>query len=469
MEGKPASEPVPMERLDRPPRGALATLGLFLLGNGEAIRRLAATPRLWLVGLLFTFSAGLAREYDAEDLLAEPWHVLIAPGASLIAATALWLFVQLSGIRRWVWSPAKPLESSTQPDTERGLEPPPANPPSPPRLLDSYLAFLGLFWLTAPLAWLYGIPFERFQSAGEAASSNLWMLTVIALWRVVLMIRVLQVLYGIGGVVASIIVLLFGTVLMLIALFTMPVPIFAVMGGVRLGDADRSLAFLAMLGKFFGSIAAFVLLLLWGTTFLDKRRWTWQIAATTVPLRRLVSLALMASAWWCLWLPVTQPEQRLRVQVERALRADDFATGLTMLASNPPEAFPPHWDPPPRIGYTGEARPDPGDVLLYLLDHPHLLEQPHGERCLRLFEAKLTAQGWIYILSLRGKRTALSNLVTLLERMPDAGRLMHPDLPPHEQDRDLYGLHRVLSGVDVTDDPALKQRINALLERYPLQ
>ncbi len=457
-----------MEPLGRPPRGALATLGLFLLGNGEAIRRLAATPHLWLVGLLFTFSAGLAREYDAEDLLAEPWHLLIAPGASWVAATALWLFVQLSGIRRWVWSPAKPLESSMNPDMERGLEPPPANPPRAPRLLDSYLAFLGLFWLTAPLAWLYGIPFERFQSAGEAASSNLWMLTLIALWRVVMMVRVLQVLHGIGGVVASIIVLFFGTVLMVIALFTMPVPIFAVMGGVRLGDADRSLALLAMFGKFIGSIAAFVLLLLWVTTFLDKRRWTWQIAATTVPLRQLVILALMASAWWCLWLPVTQPEQQLRGQVERALRADDFARGLSVLASHPPEAFPPHWDPPPRIGYTGEAKPEPGDVLLYLLDHPHLQEQPHGERCQRLFEDKLTAQGWIYMLSLRDNPTALSNLVTLLERMPDAGRLMHPDFPAHERDGDLYGLHHVLSGVHASD-PALRQRINALLARYPLQ
>lgn len=469
MEDKRASDHLPMEPLGRPPRGALVTYGLFLLGNGEAIRRLAATPRLWVVGLLFTVSAGLAREYDAEDLLAEPWHLLIAPGASLVAATALWLFVHASGTGRWMWSPAKPLESSVYPDSAPGLEPPPDNPPPAPRLRDDYLTFIGLFWLTAPLAWFYGIPYERFQSAGEAASSNLWTLQLVALWRVVLMIRVLQVLYGIGGVVASIIVLLFGTVVMLIALFTMPVPIFAVMGGVRLGDADRSLALLAMLGKIFGSFAAFVLLLLWTTTFLGKRRWTWQIAATTVPLRPLMILALVASAWWCLWLPITQPEQRLRGQVERALRADDLATGLTVLASHPPEAFPPHWDPPPRIGYTGDAKPDPGDVLLFLLDHPSLLEQPYGAHCQRLFEDKLIAQGWIYMQSLTRNRTALANLVTLLERMPDAERLMHPELPPHERDRDLYGLHRVLSGVSVSDDPAMRQRINALLERYPLR
>lgn len=372
MEDKPASDHVPMARLDRPPRGALATYGLFLLGNGEAIRRLAATPRLWLVGFLFTFSAGLAREYDAEDLLAEPWHLLIAPGASLVAATALWLFVQLSGIGRWVWSPDQPQEPSAQPDTEPGLEAPRANPPPAPRLLDSYLAFLGLFWLTAPLAWFYGIPYERMMSAGEAASSNLWTLLLIAWWRVVLMIRVLQVLYGIGGVVASIIVLLFGTVVMLIALFTMPVPIFAVMGGVRLGESDRLLASLAFSGRILGTLAAFVLGLAWLLSFSARRRWSWNISITPLSLKPLMILTVIAITWWCAWLPVTQPEKRLRGQVERALRANDFATGLSVLASHDVEDFPPHWDPPPRIGYAS-VRPDPIAVLMYLQDHSSAL------------------------------------------------------------------------------------------------
>ena len=31
-----------------------------------------------------------------------------------------------------------------------------------PSFFRCYAAFLGLFWLTAPLAWLYAIPYERF-------------------------------------------------------------------------------------------------------------------------------------------------------------------------------------------------------------------------------------------------------------------------------------------------------------------
>jgi hypothetical protein len=457
-----------MEPLDRPSRGTLATYGLFLLGDGAAIRRLAATPRLWLVGLLFTFSAGLAREYDAEDLLAEPWHLLIAPGASLVAATALWLFVQLSGIRRWVWSPATPQTSSTQPDTEPGLEAPPTNPPPAPRLRDSYLTFLGLFWMTAPLAWLYGIPFERFQSAGQAATSNLWLLAVIALWRVVVMIRVLMVIYGIGGVVASIIVCFFGNAVMLAAILSIPVPIFAIMGGVRLGAADQGIALLSLAGRIIGTATLLFLGLLWVASFLDRKRWSWHVTASSVSLRPLILVALAAIGWWCAWLPITQPEQQLRGQVDRALRHEDFATGLRVLASHPPEAFPPHWDPPPRIGYAMHSTPNPGDVLLFLIDHPELLALPYGNRCQSLFEDKLISEGWMYSTRLQKSRAALANLVTLLERMPDANRLMHPQLPPEVYDRGLYGMHNVLSQLDASSDPALKQRIDALLARYPV-
>ncbi len=450
-----------MARLDRPPRGALATLGLFLLGNGEAIRRLAATPRLWLVGLLFTFSAGLAREYDAEDLLSEPWHLLIAPGASWAAATALWLLVQVSGLRRWVWSPAKPQTSSRPPESETELESPPAKPPSAPRLRDNYLAFLGLFWLTAPLAWFYGIPFERFQSAGQAASSNLWLLTLIALWRVVLMVRVLQVLYGIGGVVASIIVLFFGNALMLAALVTMPVPIFAIMGGVRLGEADRTLAFLAFAGRFLGTITLFVLLLAWVSTFLARKRWSWNITTTPVPLTPLTWLGVVAIVWWYAWLPVTQPEQRLRGQVERALHADDFATALSVLSSHPSEAFPPHWDPPPRIGYLN-ARPDPVDVLLYLVD------QPADARIQRLFEDKLLNEGWMGAQSRFHHPTMFLRLLTLLERLPDASRLLHAQHSSAGRHDHMPGFYDELSALGKNQqDPVIRQRVDALLARYP--
>ena len=43
--------------------------------------------------MLFVISAGFAREYDGEDLLHQPWHVLLPLVTSLI--TSLLLFVLL--------------------------------------------------------------------------------------------------------------------------------------------------------------------------------------------------------------------------------------------------------------------------------------------------------------------------------------------------------------------------------------
>ncbi len=434
----------------RAPRGTLATVGLFLLGNGEAIRRLAATPRLWLVGLLLTLSAGLARDYDGEDLLAEPWHLLIAPGASFVAATVLWLLVQLSGTGRWAWS-LSPAPERDEGGPNATLEPPPNPLPPRPRWWDSYCVFLGLFWLTAPLAWFYGIPYERFQSAGDAMGSNLWTLQLVALWRVVLMIRVLIVLYGIPLVTAGIIVLLFGDALMLLALKAAPVPIFAAMGGVRLGDAERALAGAVFIADILGTLAFFGLFLAWLVSFADRRRWSWNLIPVPVSITPLIIVALVASGFWCAWLPFTQPEQQLRHHIEHEMRTGDFATGITLLEQHFPADLPPHWDPPPRQdGH--QPNPDPLDVLLYLIDHP-------AKRWIQdLYESKLL-NGASYFYQQDGKR--ITSLVTLLERSPDSKFLLGD---AHSR----FGLRWLISYARKQEtDPAMSARLDALLQRYP--
>src|SRR5689334_7658685 len=62
----------------------------FLVGQREAIVDVAQAPGALAVGAVFVLSAGLAREYDGEDLRAEPQHLLIPFFASL--ATSLLLF-----------------------------------------------------------------------------------------------------------------------------------------------------------------------------------------------------------------------------------------------------------------------------------------------------------------------------------------------------------------------------------------
>ena len=56
---------------------------------------------------------------------------------------------------------------------------------------------MSLFWMTAPIAWLYAIPVERFMASYQAAQANLTLLGIVSLWRVLLMSRVLEVLLAI--------------------------------------------------------------------------------------------------------------------------------------------------------------------------------------------------------------------------------------------------------------------------------
>jgi hypothetical protein len=106
--------------------------------------------------------AGLAREYDGVFLPCEPWRLLIPFAVSTAMGTILWSAFLL------------PRKSGTV-----GLR-----------------SFLGVFWMSAPLAWLYGIPYERFLSPLAAFNANLWTLGIVTIWRVAWVTRVVSVLRG---------------------------------------------------------------------------------------------------------------------------------------------------------------------------------------------------------------------------------------------------------------------------------
>lgn len=118
----------------------------YLVGSRSAILEIAASRSSLLIGGIFVFSAGLAREYDGEDLLHEPWHVFRPFAASLISGGLLFLLVHSAAALN-----------------ERKKVP----------IFEAWKRFMGLFWLTAPMAWLYAIPYERFMAPIEAVQVNL--------------------------------------------------------------------------------------------------------------------------------------------------------------------------------------------------------------------------------------------------------------------------------------------------------
>jgi len=311
----------------------LLTLIQYLFGGREAILRVARSPQALGLGLVFVLAAGFAREYDGEDLLHEPWHVLIPLAASLASSALLYLLVCGVAVRR-------------------GAAEPPA--------LRGYLDFLGLYWMTAPLALLYAIPFERLLSAPDSVRANLYLLGLVAAWRVLLMIRVVSVIYNASFLAALFVVMLFADTLAGLILVATPLPMVSMMGGIRMSESESALY-----------------QIVWNLRVLTVITWpVWAIGAATVAARRqpewryvpatgesrhvashLWALGAAALLAWVFVLPLTQPEQQLRRSVERDLRAGRIAEGLATMSAHQRADFPPHWDPPPRIAYR-EPKPD---------------------------------------------------------------------------------------------------------------
>lgn len=317
----------------------LRTLLRFLFGQRQAILRIAETPNAVWLGLLLVLSAAFAREYDGEDLLHAPWHVGLPLAASVVTSSLLFGLVWLvSRGARPAWK-----------DLPRGFQ-----------------SFLGVYWMTAPLAWLYAIPVERFWSAADATAANLWLLGLVAAWRVLLMVRVVTILYGASVWQAGCLVMLFADAVALAILRLTPLPVFSIMGGIRLSESEQMIQGTTLLIGLCG-VLSFPVWFLGTAVVAYRKRLTWQTATAAASCDRRVA----ASAWavgvlslliWIPVLPLTQPEQQLRHAVERDLREGNIYQALATMSAHPRDAFPPHWDPPPRIGY-GERQPPILDVV----------------------------------------------------------------------------------------------------------
>jgi hypothetical protein len=319
------------------------TLGLYLIGNRQAIRDFAADRRGLWIGLLFVLSAGFAREYDGQDLLREPWHLLVPVGASLAASFLLFL-VACGGLFF---------------EQDRGWPP----------FFSAYRAFLTLFWMTAPLAWLYAVPYERFLSPGEATAANLWTLALVAAWRVALMVRVVSVLTSRGVGQSLFLVMAFADAAALAAVFLMPKPIVSLMGGVRLTESERVISNATFCVSCLGILSAPIWVIC-GLIAFGTGKPLWQVpvgpAEAGSASRGLWALGALSVLIWLPILPWTQAEQRLRSQVEEDMKAGRIANALEVMSAHAQADFPPHWDPPPRVGY-GEKSPHLFDVMEELL------------------------------------------------------------------------------------------------------
>jgi hypothetical protein len=309
----------------------LRTLFLYLIGNRQAILTIAGGKQSLFIALLFVLSAGFAREYDQEDLVRNPGVLVIPLIVSTVAGSLLfvcaWLCRSAGGNAATFTIP------------------------------DHYRSFLTLFWMTAPLAWLYAVPYEEFLSPVDSTWANLITLGVVSLWRVLLMIRVMQVLLGFPLPAAFFLVTLFGNIVAYVGLSIMNITsildeLISVMGGIPSLSPSQQIV-------------------------QDVTNWVTGTSCLTIPLW-LVGLIISRQVGtirspeplhpheagpsrstfiWALAglsllicvgiLPFTQAKQRRASRVQALYNSQQQGEVLDFLSRHSREDFPPYWEPPP--------------------------------------------------------------------------------------------------------------------------
>lgn len=315
----------------------LLDFGRVLLARPDAVSKFAANPHLlkWLS--LFVVSAGLAREYDQEYLLREPWYAFIPLAASVIASLLLYLtlsFVLKAGNR---CSPK------------------------------GYASFLTLFWTTSPLAWLYAVPYERFMQPDHALAAGVYTLGFVALWRVLWMTSVSAQFFGRKRRDTLSVTVFYSYCIVFVILAFTELPLIAFMGGVRHTRKEEfilavvTLVWLTGIPLFLTSLIHIVYQLLKKApapvpeTLRDSPRRKASFGFRALAVSSV--LAFVAALAW------TQPEQALRYRFQSAYDREDYEVAADLLATHRLEDFPPGYDLPPRMGYA-----DPAHSVLPLLE-----------------------------------------------------------------------------------------------------
>jgi len=142
----------------------------FQLGQSEAIEAVAGNRTSLFTGLVLVLLTAIPRNYDQTYFLESPFWLAGPLIFSFFSGSFLFLILYYGFIRRHLEA-RKIISNKAQ-----------------------WRCFMSLFWMTAPIAWLYAIPVERFLGSYQAAEANLTLLALVSLWRVLLMARIISVM-----------------------------------------------------------------------------------------------------------------------------------------------------------------------------------------------------------------------------------------------------------------------------------
>lgn len=301
----------------------------YLLGNGDAIREVASSRAAFWTGMALVIITTIPRNYDQTFIGESPLKWLFGSLAfSLVSGT--WVFVIAYYCCAW--------RKTRNAEGKR------------PRVWHQWPAFMGLFWMTAPIAWLYSIPVERFLDSLPAARTNVALLAIVSFWRVALMARVFQCLCGVSYFIALLWVLTaaLGETLV-VTLFggTMAKAIMAGMGGMRNSPEEevlRQALGVAFTVSFFGFPVVGVITAVVNSLALIKCTAWPERQAQAVPRWMLATCALA----WAAVAVYPQVELSRNVEVEQRVAAGHFREAIELMAARQPGEFAPSRPLPPK-------------------------------------------------------------------------------------------------------------------------
>jgi hypothetical protein len=300
----------------------------FQFGRSDAIRTVASSSSAFWTGIVLVLLTAFARNYD-QTYIAEKWLLWFLGPLIFSTVSGTWLFTIAYAT----------LARNTMADIAGNK----------PRPSPAWRGFMGAFWMTAPIAWIYAIPVERFFDSLDAAKANLTLLSVVSLWRVLLMARVLQVVCVVPFVRALLWVLLPALVEVVLVVFfggAFSKALLASMGGMRNSPEEDLLVQAlgtAMTISFWGVPVVAAILGLWCC------RHTAQAWPATQPSPMPFRPLLVAAAFWVAITIPAQMELRRNHIVEQFCRAGDMRAAIEFMNRHRREDFAPARPLPPKL------------------------------------------------------------------------------------------------------------------------
>lgn len=298
----------------------LWTVARYLLGNSQAIWTVATTRAALWTGIVLVLLTAVARNYDQNFILETPLWLFGSLLFSFFSGSFLFCLLYDGFIKRHLPVELRPA---------RG---------------EQWCTFMALFWMTAPIAWLYAIPVERFFDSYTAAQANITLLAIVSAWRVWLMSRVVSVLTEVPFIRALGWVLFAAAIEVIIVVFFGAIfgggfskAILAGMGGMRHSPEETLINSTLGFAWTWSWAVLVVLIFALGTRFRGETKPLPQSNPGRMPWR---SLAVLTAIWALIAWPAQREQQRFAIHA-KLIHAKQYSDAIAFLAKHERRDFPP--------------------------------------------------------------------------------------------------------------------------------